>query len=71
MVDQESQPTDRHDQELHSECVVVPVIGGLEFQVDQVHGGVRTANVDDLKDADDNRIHTEYNSSTFKAFQNS
>lgn len=50
MVNQKSQSTDRDDQELHSERVVVPVVSCLELQVDQVHGGVRTSNVDDLRD---------------------
>lgn len=52
MVNQESQSTNRDDQELHSERVVIPIIRRLELQVDQVHSGVRTSNVDDLKDAD-------------------
>lgn len=59
MVDQESQATNRDDQELHSECVVVPIIGRLELQVDQVHGGVRTSDVDDLKDTDSTIQKTE------------
>lgn len=49
MVDQEGQAADRDDQELHSERIVVPIVGGLKLNVDQVHGGVRTSNVDDLK----------------------
>lgn len=53
MVHQESQAPNRDDQELHSERVVVPIVGRLELQVDQVHGGVRTSDVDDLKDTDD------------------
>lgn len=59
MVDQESQATNRDDQELHSERVVVPIIGRLELQVDQVHGGVRTSDVDDLKDTDSTIQKTE------------
>lgn len=49
MVDQESQATDRDHQELHSEGVVVAIIGGFELGVDKVHGGICTANVDDLR----------------------
>lgn len=52
MVNQKSQSTNGDDQELHSERVVVPVISCLELQIDQVHGGVRTSNVDDLRDTD-------------------
>lgn len=50
MVDQESQSTDRDDQELHSERVMVPIISRLELQVDEVHSGVCASNVDDLED---------------------
>lgn len=50
MVNQESQSTDRDDQELHSERVMVPIISRLELQVDEVHSGVCTSNVDDLED---------------------
>lgn len=50
MVNQERQSTNRDDQELHSECVMVPIISRLELQVDEVHSGVRTSNVDDLED---------------------
>lgn len=52
MVHQESQAPDRDNQELHSERVVIPVICGLELEVDQVDGCVRAPNVDDLKDPD-------------------
>lgn len=52
VVDQESQATNRDNQELHSERVVVPIISGLELDVDQVHCGIRTPDVDDLKDTD-------------------
>jgi len=40
MVDEEGKSTDRHDEELCSECVVVSVIGGLELHVDEIDGGV-------------------------------
>lgn len=53
MVNQERQSTNRDDQELHSERVVVPIISRLELQVDEVHSGVRTPNVDDLEDTHD------------------
>lgn len=49
MVDQESQATNRDNQELHSERVMVPIVSRLELRADQVHSGVRTPNVDDLK----------------------
>lgn len=50
MVDQESQPSHRDHQELHSEGVMVAIIGRLELHVDQVDGGVSTPDVDDLQD---------------------
>lgn len=48
MVNQESQATNRDDQELHSEGVMVSIISCLELHVDQVHSGVWTSDVDDL-----------------------
>lgn len=50
MIHQESQPTNRDDQELHSKRVMIPIICRLELKVDQVHGGIRTSDVDNLKD---------------------
>ncbi len=55
MVNQESQATNGDNQELHSERVVVPIVSRLEFQVDQVHSGVCTSDVNDLKDT-----HTQH-----------
>lgn len=52
VVNQESQASNRHDQELHSEGVMIPIVGRLELHVDQVHSGVRASDVDDLKDGD-------------------
>lgn len=49
MVDENSQTSNRNDQELHSETVVVAVIGGPEFGVDQVDRGIRTTDVDHLE----------------------
>lgn len=48
MVDKEGQSSNRYDQELYPERVMVTIIGSLELCVDQVHCSVRTANVDDL-----------------------
>lgn len=48
MVDKECQASNWDNQELHPESVVVAIVGGLEFNVDQVNGGTRTCNVDDL-----------------------
>lgn len=48
MVDQESKATHRNNQELHSESVMVTIIGSFELDVDQVDGGVRTADVNNL-----------------------
>lgn len=50
MVDEEGKSTDRHDEELCSECVVVSVIGGLELHVDEIDGGVGAWQVDHLHD---------------------
>lgn len=40
IVFQEREPGDRHQQELHAECVVFRVVCVPEAHVDQVHGGV-------------------------------
>lgn len=48
MVDQEGQTSNWNDKELNSESVVVPIISGLEFHIDQVHSGIGAADVDDL-----------------------
>lgn len=48
MVDEECQASNWDDQEFHPEGIVVAVIGGLEFSVDQVNCGIGTCNVDDL-----------------------
>lgn len=57
MVNQESQPANWDDQELHSERVVVSIVSSLELQVDEVHSGVRASNVDDLKGTVQNMKH--------------
>ncbi len=48
MVDEDSETSDRNNQELHSETVVVAIVGGPELHVDQVDCGIRTADVDHL-----------------------
>lgn len=48
MVNKESQAPNWDNQELHSECVMVAIIRCLELRINQVNGGVRTSNVDDL-----------------------
>lgn len=48
VVDENSKTPDRNDQELHSETVMVAIVGGPELHIDQVDGGVRTADVDHL-----------------------
>lgn len=50
MIDQERQPTHWDHQELHSERVMVPIVGRLELHVDQVDGGVSASDVDYLQD---------------------
>lgn len=49
MVDQAGEAPYRNHQELHSEAVMVPIVGGLELHVDQVDSGVGTTNVDHLQ----------------------
>jgi hypothetical protein len=49
MIDQKREASHRNHQKLHSEGVVISVIGCLKFHVDQVHCGVGTGNVDELK----------------------
>lgn len=48
VVDENGKATDGNNQELHSETVVVAVVGGPELCVDQVDCGVRTTDVDHL-----------------------
>lgn len=49
MVDEHSQTSHGDNQELHSEAVMIAVVGGPELHVDQVDGGVRTTDVDHLR----------------------
>lgn len=48
VVDENSETSNRNDEELHSETVMVAVIGGPELHVDQVDCGIRTSDVDHL-----------------------
>lgn len=48
MVDKECQASNWDDQEFHPESVVVAIVGGLEFNVDQVNCGIGTCDVEDL-----------------------
>lgn len=52
MVNKESQSTHRDDQEFYSECVMVPIICCLEFQVNQIHSSISTSNIDNLKNTE-------------------
>lgn len=49
MVDENSETSNRNNQKLHPETVMVSIIGGPELHVDQVDGGIRTADVDHLE----------------------
>lgn len=49
MIDKKRESTNRNYQKLHPERIMVSIIGGLKFHVDQVHGGIRASNVDKLK----------------------
>lgn len=48
MVDENSKTPNGDNQELNSETVMIAIIGGPEFHVDQVDSGVRAADVDHL-----------------------
>lgn len=48
MVDKEGQTSHGHYQEFNAECVVVAVVGCLEFHEHQVDGGIGRANEDAL-----------------------
>ena len=48
VVDKECQPSNRHNQELDAESVVVTVIGGLELSKQQIDGAERSSNEDHL-----------------------
>lgn len=50
MVDQESQSTHRHHQELHAKSVMIGVIGGLELEVHEVDSEEGGADEEDLHD---------------------
>ena len=52
MVDKNREPSNRDNQEFHSEAVMVAVVCGLELHVDQVDSGKGTANVDHLRKRD-------------------
>lgn len=56
MVDEHSKTSHWDNQELHPETVMIAVIGGPELHVDQVDGGICTADVDQL-----GRQHTPIN----------
>lgn len=48
MVNENRKTPDRNHQELHSETVVVSIVGGPELRVDQVYGGICATDVDQL-----------------------
>lgn len=61
MIDKKRESTDRNYQKLHPERIMVSIIGGLKFHVDQVHGGIRASNVDKLKSKERKRnVHRGY-----------
>lgn len=49
MIDKKREAANGNYQKLHPERIMVSIIGGLKFHVDQVHGGIRASNVDKLK----------------------
>jgi len=48
VVDEESETSDGHDEELHTECIVVAVVGRLKLVVHQIYCGVRRTDEDTL-----------------------
>lgn len=48
MVDEDSKTSNRNNQKLKSETVMVAIVGGPKLHVDQVDCGIRTTNVDHL-----------------------
>lgn len=61
MIDKKRESTNRNYQKLHPERIMVSIIGGLKFHVDQVHGGIRASNVDKLKSKERKRnVHRGY-----------
>ena len=48
MVDENSETPDGNNQELHSETVMVAIVGGPELRIDQVDCRIRTSDVDHL-----------------------
>lgn len=48
MVDENSETPDGNNQELHSETVMVAIVGGPELRIDQVDCCIRTSDVDHL-----------------------
>lgn len=48
MVDENCKTPNGNNQKLHSETVMVPIIGCSELHVDQVHCSIRTTDIDHL-----------------------
>ncbi len=49
MVDENSKTPDWNNQELHSETVMVAIVGGPELHIDQIDCGICTTDVDHLE----------------------
>lgn len=71
MIDEERQSTNGDNQEFHPERVVVSIIRSLKLEVDQVHCGKGTYNVDDLHatvvEGDENREQIQVSSGKHKS----
>lgn len=48
MVDENCETPNRNNQELHPETIMVSIVGGPEFHINQVYCGVQAADVDHL-----------------------
>jgi len=50
MIDDQRNEGRRNQEEFYSECVMIAVVGGLEFEQHEIHGPVRGGDEEDLHD---------------------
>lgn len=68
MIDQEGEASHRDHQKLHSEGIMISVVGCLKFHVDQVHCGIGAGNVDELRTEEKHKSSLLYNGSNGLGF---
>lgn len=69
MIDEKWEASYRDHQKFHSEGIMISIIGCLKFHVDQVHRGIGTGNVDELKRKEKNtKLLMLYNCSNSLGF---